>query len=161
MKITLRQLGKGVLFVLGCELAGVLGSAFSFSAIPTWYVTLVKPPLNPPTWIFGPVWTTLYALMGTGAFLIWQQRSQKKEVKIALTLFISQLIVNTAWSIIFFGARSPGYALVDILLLWVLILCTIISFYRISKRAAWLLFPYILWVSFALYLNLSIFLLNS
>jgi len=142
------------------ELAGVIGSVFTISAIPNWYAGLVKPALNPPAWVFGPVWTTLYALMGVAAFLIWRMGWERKEVKMALGVFGIQLFLNAIWSIIFFSLHSPGWALVDIVLLWLAIVWTIAVFYKISKPAAYLLVPYLLWVSFASYLNYAIWVLN-
>jgi len=143
------------------QLAGIIGSVFTVSAIPNWYAGLVKPALNPPSWVFGPAWTTLYLLMGIAAFLIWKKGLDRKDVKIAFGIFIGQLVLNTLWSIIFFGLHSPGWALVDIIALWLAIVWTIAVFYKISKPAAWLLVPYILWVSFAGYLNYSIWTLNQ
>ncbi len=160
MKTWLGNLGKLLLCIFVCELAGIVGSFFTIPAIPTWYAGLAKPLLNPPSWLFGPVWTILYALMGIAAFLIWKQGWRHKEVKMALSIFGAQLIANATWSIIFFGARNPFYALIDILVLWIFILITIVVFYRISKPAAYLLLPYICWVSFALYLNYTIYILN-
>ncbi|MFA6158195.1 MAG: TspO/MBR family protein [Candidatus Paceibacterota bacterium] len=142
------------------ELAGVIGSFFTFSAIPTWYSTLTKPTLNPPAWIFGPVWTTLYALMGIAAFLVWKKGLDRKDVRRALSVFGVQLTLNSVWSIVFFGLHSPGWALVNIALMWLAILWTMILFYKISRPATWLLMPYILWVSFAAYLNYSVWALN-
>jgi benzodiazapine receptor len=151
---------KLVIAIVVSELAGIIGSVFTISAIPTWYATLVKPALNPPAWVFGPVWTTLYALMGVATFLVWKKGWEKKEVKTALGIFGIQLVLNTLWSVIFFGLHSPGAALVDIIFLWLAILATIIAFAKISRPAAWLLVPYILWVSFAAYLNYAIWMLN-
>ena len=156
---------KLITSILVSELAGVIGSLFTAPAIGTWYASLIKPPLNPPSWVFGPVWTTLFALMGIAAFLVWSSYAKasadkKKGIKVALILFGIQLGLNTLWSIIFFGLHSPGGALVEIVFLWLAILATIIAFYKISKPAAWLLVPYILWVSFAMYLNYSIWVLN-
>ncbi len=151
---------KLVIAIAVSELAGVIGSIFTISAIPTWYAGLVKPALNPPSWVFGPAWTTLYALMGIAAFLIWRMGWERKEVKAALGVFGIQLFLNAIWSIIFFGLHSPGWALVVIVLLWLAIVWTIAVFYKISKPAAYLLVPYILWVSFASYLNYSILILN-
>lgn len=145
---------------MGCEFVGIISTPFTLAAIPTWYSTLNKPPFSPPNWIFGPVWTTLYFLMGISAFLIWQKGLKKKQVKEALLYFVAQLFFNFIWSILFFGLKSPTLGLFDILVLWVLILVTMIKFYKISKPAAYLLIPYILWVSFATILNLSIVLLN-
>ncbi len=143
-----------------CQLAGVVGSFFTISAIPGWYAELAKPALNPPNWVFGPAWTTLYLLMGVALFLIWQKGWRERRVKTAVAVFAVQLLLNTLWSIVFFGLQSPGWALLNIVALWVAILWTIIVFYNISKPASYLLMPYILWVSFALYLNYSIWVLN-
>jgi benzodiazapine receptor len=155
------SLFKLVIAILVCELAGILGSAFTFSEIPTWYVTLAKPALNPPSSVFGPVWTTLYALMGIASFLVWKKGFDRKDVRKALSVFGLQLVLNAAWSIIFFGLHSPAWALVNIVALWLAIAWTIVLFYRISRAAGWLLVPYIVWVSFATYLNYSIWILNS
>ena len=149
-----------VITILVSELAGIIGSIFTISSVSSWYLTLIKPSLNPPSAIFGPVWTTLYALMGIAAFLILRKGLARKDVKVALGIFLIQLVLNMFWSIIFFGLHSPGIALVEIIFLWSTILVTIIVFNKISKVAAYLLLPYILWVSFAIYLNYSIWLLN-
>ncbi|HUC02105.1 MAG TPA: TspO/MBR family protein [Candidatus Paceibacterota bacterium] len=151
---------KLIIAVVVSEAAGVIGSIFTVSAIPIWYATLAKPALNPPAWIFGPVWTTLYLLMGIAAFLVWRKGWNSKGVKAALSLFAIQLILNALWSIIFFGLHSPAWALIEIIAMWIVIVATITAFSKISRSAAWLLAPYILWVSFALYLNYSIWRLN-
>ena len=151
---------KLVIAIAVSEAAGVIGSVFTISAIPNWYAGLVKPALNPPNWVFGPVWTTLYALMGIAAFLVWRNGCERKDVRVALGVFGIQLFLNAIWSIIFFGLQSPGGALVEIVFLWLAIVWTIVVFYKISRPAAWLLVPYILWVSFASYLNYSIWVLN-
>lgn len=151
---------KLITAIIVSELAGIIGSVFTVSSISSWYATIIKPALNPPSYVFGPVWTTLYALMGVSAFLIWKKGLDRKDVKVALGIFLIQLVLNTLWSIIFFGLHSPGGALVEIILLWLAILATIIAFYKISRTAAYLLLPYILWVSFAAYLNYSIWVLN-
>lgn len=140
--------------------AGGLGSIFTSSAIPTWYATLSRPALNPPNWIFAPVWTTLFVLMGIAAFLIWKQGADKPKVREALKIFLGQLILNVLWSFIFFGLHNPGLAFLEIIFLWLAILATILSFSKISKTAAYLLIPYIAWVTFASYLNLAIWRLN-
>jgi len=151
---------KLVISLIIPQLAGGLGSYFTIGSVKDWYPTLVKPVLNPPAWVFGPVWTTLFAFMGIAAFLIWRNGLERRDVKIALGVFIGQLVLNTLWSIIFFGLHSPGGALIEIIFLWLAILATIIMFSKISKPAAWLLIPYILWVSFAGFLNYSIWQLN-
>ena len=142
------------------ELAGAVGSAFTLPSIASWYATLAKPELSPPNWVFGPVWTALYALMGIAAFLVWEKGLERKGARIALGVFLCQLVLNVAWSMIFFGLRSAGGALFEIALLWLAVLAAIAVFARISKPAAWLLVPYLLWVSFAAYLNYAIWILN-
>ena len=158
---------KLVIAIVVAELAGVIGSVFTISVIPTWYVGLVKPALNPPSWVFGPVWTALYFLMGISLFLVWKQHSNildnvrmLRMWKIGITAFFVQLFLNAIWSIIFFGLQNPGWALVDIVFLWLAIVWTMVVFYKISRPAAYLLVPYLLWVSFASYLNYSIWMLN-
>lgn len=151
---------KFIISVGICELAGVIGSLFTVSAIPGWYATLIKSPLNPPGWVFGPVWTTLYFLMGVAVFLIWRKGIDRKDVRRALMIFDIQLAFNAAWSIIFFGLHSPLWALVDIVVMLIAILVTMYFFCRISKAAAWLLVPYVFWVGFAVYLNYSVWMLN-
>ena len=155
-----KNLPKLLAAIVVSELAGGIGSIFTMKSIAGWYATLIKPEFSPPNWIFGPVWTTLYALMGIAAFLVWRKGFDRKDVKIALGIFLGQLVLNTLWSIIFFGLQSPAGAFAEIIFLWLTILATIIAFARISKPAAWLLVPYIFWVSFAAYLNYSIWILN-
>jgi len=149
-----------LVFVLACELAGVIGSIFTSGSIPGWYAGLAKPLFNPPGWVFAPVWTVLYALMGIAAYLVYEKRQGRKDVGRALTIFASQLGLNVAWSIVFFGAHQILGAVIVIVLLWALILATIWLFSRISRAAAYLLIPYILWVSFASVLNISLYTLN-
>jgi tryptophan-rich sensory protein len=141
-------------------LAGVIGSFFTFNSIQDWYQFLEKPALNPPNWIFGPVWTLLYILMGVALFLVWKKGWKNKKVKIAINIFFIQLTLNALWSILFFGLQNPLLAFVEIIILWILIVVTMEKFYHISKPAMYLLIPYLLWVSFASYLNASIWLLN-
>lgn len=154
---------KLVISVIISESAGMIGSVFTIPEVSTWYAGLVKPALNPPAWVFGPAWTILYALMGIALFLIWKinpSEARHGERRRAVFLFAFQLILNVFWSTLFFGLHSPGWAFVDIILLWLAIVWTIIVFYKISKPTAWLLIPYILWVSFAAYLNYAIWMLN-
>jgi benzodiazapine receptor len=146
--------------VVVCELAGVIGSLFTTPSIPGWYAGLTKPPFNPPNWIFGPVWTVLYALMGLAAYLVFEKGFKRPEVKKGLSVFAAQLLLNVLWSIVFFGAHVIFGAVVVIVLLWTLILATILLFRRISRAAACLLVPYVLWVSFAAVLNVSLYVLN-
>lgn len=158
--MTLNDTFKLATAVVVSELAGIIGSVFTTPSIAGWYAGIVKPSINPPAWVFGPVWTTLFALMGIAAFLVWKKGLARRDVKIALGIFAGQLILNTLWSIVFFGLHNPGGALVEIVFLWLAILATIIAFYKISKTAAWLLLPYIAWISFAAYLNFTIWALN-
>lgn len=157
---------KVFISIIISESAGIIGSAFTIPEVTNWYAGLAKPTLNPPAWMFGPVWTILYALMGISLFFIWSSYSniseegEKGKIHIALFLFVFQLILNIFWSILFFGMHSPGWAFVDIIALWLAIIWTIMVFYKISKPAAWLLIPYILWVSFACYLNFAVWMLN-
>jgi benzodiazapine receptor len=146
--------------ILLCELAGIIGSVFTLSSIPTWYAGLQKPWFNPPNWIFGPAWTTLYALMGIALYLAWEKGFEKRKNRIALSVFVAQLVLNAIWSLIFFGAKNLGLAFAEIILLWLAILANIILFYRIDRRAGLVLVPYILWVSFASLLNYSVWMLN-
>lgn len=143
-----------------CLLAGMLGSLVTTPKIGTWYALLIKPWGNPPTWVFGPVWTTLYVLMGIAAWIIWKNDEEDGR-SLALKLFAFQLGLNAMWSFLFFGMENPGAALINILVLWALILATTFAFQRISHAAAALLVPYLMWVTFASYLNCGIWLLNS
>lgn len=155
MSIKIPQLLLSIGLCLG---AGVLGSVFTTSAIPAWYATLNKPVFSPPNWIFGPVWTTLYILMGISLYLVWTSKGKLKHN--AINLFFIQLGLNVLWSILFFGLKNPALALAEIIALWVTIFLTIKYFYPVSRLAAYLLIPYLLWVSFASILNLAIVLLN-
>lgn len=149
-----------VISLLVCLSAGVIGSLFTYQAIPTWYATLVKPPFNPPNWVFGPVWTTLYIMMGISLYILWNKKSKKVEKKLGLRYFSVQLVLNALWSIVFFGLRSPLSAFFVIIALWVVLFLTTRSFYSVSRVASWLLIPYLLWVSFASLLNFAIVTLN-
>ena len=146
--------------VLICLLAGVIGSIFTTLSIPTWYASLHKPFFNPPNWLFAPAWTILYVLMGISAYLIWEKIRRYRPAKPALVIFAIQLVLNTLWSIIFFGLKNPLFAFIEIIILWTAILLTILKFHRISKTAAYLLVPYICWVTFASVLNYYILILN-
>lgn len=141
-------------------LAGFFGSIFTMPAIESWYRLLEKPLLAPPDFVFGPVWTTLYLMMGFAAYLVWKEGFSNGRVRMGLLIFILQLALNTAWSIFFFGLQSPAAGLYIIGALWVAIVLNIGAFYRVSKVAAWLLVPYLMWVSFASYLNYAIWSLN-
>jgi len=154
----MNKIWKFVISILVSLSAGAIGGIFTISAIPTWYTTLNKPGFNPPNWLFGPAWTILYILMGIALYLVWIQ--DKKNKKIAYIFFFTQLVMNALWSFIFFGAHDLGWAFVEIVVLWLAILGTTIAFYRILKPAAYLLIPYILWVTFASILNFAIWRLN-
>lgn len=142
------------------QAAGIIGSLFTYESIESWYSTLAKPELAPPNWVFAPVWTTLFVLMGIAAFLVWRKGWARTDVRVALALFAGQLVLNTLWSILFFGLQSPGAALIEIAVLWCAIAATMVAFWRISNAAGWLLVPYLAWVSFATYLNAMLWILN-
>jgi benzodiazapine receptor len=140
---------------------GVFGSLFTTAdSLNNWYAGLKKPPFNPPDWVFGPVWTTLYIMMGISAFLVWRKGLDNKIVRIALACYIVQLALNTIWTPLFFGLNSPLLGLIDIVLLLNAIIVTIYVFFQISRPSAILLIPYFIWVSFATVLNASLFFLN-
>jgi benzodiazapine receptor len=155
-----RNIVKLIVSIVACQCAGLIGSLATTPNIPTWYATLEKPFFTPPSWLFAPAWITLYLLMAVAAFLIWRKGLAHEGVKCALTLFLVQLVLNALWSVVFFGLQSPLYGMVVILALWIAILLTIIKFFRLSVAAGSLLLPYILWVSFASVLNISIWVLN-
>jgi len=140
--------------------AGGIGSLFTFKAIPTWYAGLKKPPYTPPNRAFGPIWTTLYLLMGISVFLVWQKGLSPNGATLAFVLFWIQLVINAIWSVIFFGIKSKGCGVIVILVLWLLILATIVASFKVSAWAGALLIPYIVWVSLASYLNIGIWRLN-
>lgn len=139
---------------------GAFAGYFTSSSVKGWYTIVNKPSFNPPNWIFAPVWTVLYIMMGIAFYIIWIKVEEQKIRTKAIMFYFIQLVLNFAWSIIFFYAARPGWALVEIILLWIMIAATIYKFHPISKPAAWLLVPYILWVSFATLLNFEIWRLN-
>ena len=155
-----RDIWKLVVSIIACLAAGAIGSIFTRQAIPTWYATLEKPAFNPPNWLFAPAWTLLYIMMGIAAFLVWRKGLENRQVRVALIVFLVQLVLNALWSVAFFGLESPVYGLIVIAALWVAILFTVWKFYRISLAASVLMWPYLLWVTFAAVLNSSIWLLN-
>lgn len=149
--------------------ASAIGSLFTTPSIPGWYATLNKPSFNPPNWIFGPVWTVLFIMMGVALAIIWTSKDGNWFTKLfkgnhlkqwAVTAFAVQLTLNVFWSIFFFGFNNPLLAFIDIVFLWLAIAINIYFFYKINKTAGYLLVPYILWVSFAAFLNLTIVLIN-
>lgn len=150
----------GLLFSLMiCFAAGGVGALATTQGLDSWYDTLDKPTWNLPNWIFGPVWTTLYCLMGVAVWWIWRA-GEWKEVKPAITIFIVQLVLNSVWSLLFFGLQNPGAALIEIVVLWLTIVATTVLFFRRSVFAGGLMVPYLLWVSFASLLNFMIWNLN-
>ena len=147
--------------VVTCLVIGYFSGMVTRSAIVTWYPTLVKPSFNPPNWIFAPVWSMLYIMMGVAAGLVWNRIDFEKElVKKALVLFAIQLALNALWSYLFFGLKNPMLAGIEIVLLWLMIFETYSKFVKINKIAGYLFIPYLLWVSFAMVLNGSIWWLN-
>lgn len=156
---TLSRTSKYVIAIGGTLLVGILSGWITKDAIATWYVTLRKPSFNPPNWVFGPVWTLLYVMMGAAAARVWC-RTGTPEVSGALRVYMGQVVLNAAWSIIFFGLHAPLCALVEIVALWACILWCMERFNQVDVMARWLLLPYMLWVSFATVLNASIVALN-
>lgn len=150
---------KLVISILVCQLAGIAGAIYTSGSLTTWYATLAKPSFTPANWIFAPAWITLFLLMGISLWLVWE-KEKKRNINTAFVFFSIQLVLNAMWSAFFFGMQNPLYALIDIALLWLAILATILSFWKISKSAAYLLVPYILWVTFAAVLNFYIWRLN-
>jgi tryptophan-rich sensory protein len=148
------NLSKFIFCILITEGAGIIGSIATFSSVKTWYLnSLIKPSFNPPSWLFAPVWTFLFFLMGVALYLVWTKKNN-------LFWFWVQLLLNILWSFLFFGLHSPLFALFEIVLLWFAILITIIKFWSFNKNAGILLLPYLVWVSFASFLNFSIARLN-
>lgn len=145
---------KLILAISVCEGAGIIGSVFTINSVNTWYLTLAKPSFNPPAFVFGPVWTMLYLLMGIALFLALEKKAKLK-------WFYIQLALNSIWSIIFFGLQNPLLALVDIIFLWIAIFMTIKLFWKKNRTSAYLLIPYFAWVTYATALNLAIVYLNK
>ncbi|MFH1200390.1 MAG: TspO/MBR family protein [Candidatus Micrarchaeota archaeon] len=146
-------------FIIACELAGIIGAVFTTPAIPTWYASLAKPEFTPPSWVFGPAWTMLYALIGTAAYLVFRQPDNGNRSS-GLRLFLAQMGLNVLWSVVFFGLQSPGTAFAIIAMLWFAIAATMAYFWRVSKTATALMGPYLAWVTFAAALNFGVWLLN-
>ena len=148
-------------FVATCIAVGYLSGIVTRSSVVTWFPTLIKPSFNPPGWLFAPVWSFLYVLMGVAAGLVWNRiENDRPNVRKALVYFIIQLALNALWSLLFFGLKNPLLALVEIVLLWLMIYETYLKFIKIDKIVGYLFVPYILWVSFATVLNASIWWLN-
>ena len=142
-----------------CLGVSALGSWITQASVNDWYQTLKKPLLNPPNWLFAPTWITLYVMMAVAAWRVWI-RSRSRARRTAMLAFAIQLTLNLTWSFLFFGAKSPGLAAIEIFALWIAIIASLIIFWRIDRLAGWLMCPYLLWVTFASYLNISIFSLN-
>jgi tryptophan-rich sensory protein len=151
---------KLIVSILICQFAGVFGSLFTYPEITTWYASLNKPAFTPPNWLFGPAWTILFTLMGVSLYLVWRKDAEAAVKRKALYVFALQLGLNALWSFLFFGLHSPLFGLAGILLMLASILATILLFYRIDRKAAYVLLPYICWVSFAALLNYSVWVLN-
>jgi benzodiazapine receptor len=151
---------KFIITIAGTLALGSLSGLLTADTIGTWYVGINKPAFNPPNWIFGPVWTVLYILMGTAVGLVWTSSAEPANKRRALGAYLVQLVLNFGWSLIFFGLRSPGWAFVEIILLWTAIVWCIRSFGSIHRPAMLMLVPYLLWVSFAAVLNGAIVALN-
>ncbi|UCH94300.1 MAG: tryptophan-rich sensory protein [Candidatus Aminicenantes bacterium] len=154
------KLIKIIFSLLICQLAGVIGAIFNSTAVKTWYAHINKPGFTPPNWVFGPVWITLYLLMGISLFLVWNSDTNFKVKQTAMILFFIQLILNTLWSYFFFYLQSPLYGLIEIIILLIFIILTMLRFYAIRPLAAFLLVPYALWVGFATVLNYFLWQLN-
>lgn len=150
-----------VIFVLVCQSAGAVGALTTETGSSSWYAALEKPDFNPPGWVFGPVWTLLYTLMGIAAWRVFRRGIGVRNVKAALSLFAVQLILNAVWSPVFFGAQRMDIALGIIAALWAVLIATTVLFFRLNRPAGWMLVPYILWVTFATVLNASLLSLNG
>ncbi len=148
-------LGAALLIAFVPALGGV------FTGPSAWYEGLAKPSWNPPGWVFGPVWTALYASMGVASWLVWRERGRARAVRAALWVYAVQLVLNAAWSPLFFGLRRPDLAMIDIVLLWVTIVATVVLFWRVRPVAGAVLLPYLAWVTFASGLNFAIWRMNA
>lgn len=155
-KLQIFKLIVSIILPLGL---GAIAGIFTAQSVPEWYATLNRPSFNPPNWIFGPVWTTLYMLMGISLFLIWKQ-DVSKERNLAILVFMLQLLLNFGWSFIFFYFNMIGFALIEIILLGISIVIMLVLFYKIKPMASYINIPYLLWVTFATVLNGSYYFLN-
>lgn len=156
----MKDIVKLLISIIICQAVGFIGSLFTTPNIPTWYATLKKPGFAPPNWLFAPVWTILFLLMGIAFYLVWRQGWNNPPVKSAMIIFIVHFVVNILWSAVFFGLKSPLAGFFVIVTLWFLILLTIIYFTNVSKIAGILFIPYLLWVSFASVLNFMLYKIN-
>lgn len=144
-----------------CFGAAFIGGLFTASSIADWYQYLAKPSFSPPSWVFGPVWTLLYLLMGISLYLIWEKGLKNRKVKDVFILFIVHIFFNVLWSVLFFGLRTPFLAFADIIVMWITLAAVIVLSSRLNKYSPLLLIPYLFWISFALLLNFSIWKLNA
>ncbi|MDN3588167.1 TspO/MBR family protein [Pedobacter aquatilis] len=154
---------KPLAFIINIALTlsiGALGGLATAKSVQTWYPTLNKPSFNPPNWLFAPVWTSLYIIIGIAAYLVWVKRDKIEHFPRTVALYLIQLILNLSWSFIFFYLHEIGFALAEIIMLLIAIMANAITFYKIDKVAGLLFIPYILWVSFATFLTYNIFILN-
>lgn len=158
MKTGFRKIFLFFASILICQLAGAIGSIFTLKNIPAWYAGLDKPFFSPPNWLFGPVWITLYTMMGASLYFVFIK--EKEEFTKPVKIFLLHLIINSLWSIVFFGMRNPGLGFFVITVLWSMILYLIRLFRKTDKRASYLLYPYFVWVTFASFLNLAVWYLN-
>jgi tryptophan-rich sensory protein len=157
MKIV--DIGKLLISIILPLSIGAIAGIFTAQAIPEWYATLNQPSFNPPNWVFGPVWTTLYIIMGISFFLIWKLEAGKQRNQ-AIVIFLVQLLLNFGWSFFFFYFQMIGVALIEIVLLWSTIVLMLTRFYKLKPLAAYLNIPYLMWVTFATMLNAAYFFLN-
>ena len=153
-----RQISGLLIVLVICYGIAAVGAAYTLPAVMPggWYTFVPKPAWTPPSWVFGPVWTILYTMMGVAAWLVWRQAGRVTAAAAPLALFTIQLLFNLAWTLIFFGQHLPGVAFLDIIFLWLAILATLLTFRRLHPLAGWLLLPYLLWVTYATALNYSI-----
>jgi tryptophan-rich sensory protein len=158
----MNKISRVAIVVVICLVVGYVSGMVTRTSITTWYPTLVKPSFNPPNWIFAPVWTSLYVMMGVAAGFIWNQiTTQKAAVTKALQFFTIQLVLNALWSYLFFGLHNLMLATIEVVLLWLMIFETYSQFAKINKTASYLMLPYLAWVSFASVLTASILWLNK
>lgn len=157
-----RPFGTLIGAVVACVAVGASGAVFTARGLESWYPSLAKPELAPPNWVFGPVWTTLFALMGVAVWLVWREASggHRRDARRAISIFAGHFVVNVGWSAVFFGGQSILGGLVVIAVLWLAIVATMWAFATVDRRAAALLVPYLAWVSFATYLNYAFWTLN-
>lgn len=151
---------KLIVSLVASYAAGFLGSMATTPNVDTWFQTITQPSFAPPDWVFGPVWTILYAMIGVSLYLVWEKGLKKHKARIAIWLFVINILTNATWSIVFFGLHDIALALFNLVFIWLLTLCTVVYLYKDYRASAWLLVPYWLWLSFAMLLNLSILMLN-